>query len=261
MSIPKPEYYSLVNGLVVNFYDLTTNIPTSWLWDFGDSTTSTLQNPTKTYALAGIYNVRLTSTNADGSQDVIKIVFVSTIPTELGIGIDEFVKINLPSTLTLIPTIIPTLKKKWQLMLYEAVSPQILDANIYNEAQWPDIWNLLISYCIIYDILLILSQESLIGSFQLDSSNTSGSTNSNSASGGLKRLVEGPSEAEWFDLSSQLTNMFKANPDGSTSFSMMTAQACAIASKLRVKLPFCPAINVPTLFVITDKPCHTPWTN
>lgn len=36
---------------------------TSWLWHFGDGSTSTLQNPTHTYANPGVYVVTLTITN------------------------------------------------------------------------------------------------------------------------------------------------------------------------------------------------------
>jgi PKD repeat protein len=38
----------------------------TWLWDFGDNTTSTVQNPTHTYATAGTYNVKLTVKEASG---------------------------------------------------------------------------------------------------------------------------------------------------------------------------------------------------
>lgn len=38
----------------------------SWFWEFGDGTTSTLRNPTKTYTTAGIYTVRLTVTDSRG---------------------------------------------------------------------------------------------------------------------------------------------------------------------------------------------------
>lgn len=51
----------------VNFTDLSTNTPTSWLWDFGDGHTSTLQNPSHVYAAAGSYTVTLTATNGSGS--------------------------------------------------------------------------------------------------------------------------------------------------------------------------------------------------
>ncbi len=47
------------------FIDSSQNA-VSWLWDFGDGTTSTLQNPVHTYSSLGNYNVMLTITTADG---------------------------------------------------------------------------------------------------------------------------------------------------------------------------------------------------
>ncbi len=38
----------------------------SWLWDFGDGSTSTLQAPSHTYTAQGIYTVTLTATHANG---------------------------------------------------------------------------------------------------------------------------------------------------------------------------------------------------
>ena len=43
----------------VNFTDLSTGSPTSWLWNFGDGETSTEQNPLHTYQEAGNYTVSL----------------------------------------------------------------------------------------------------------------------------------------------------------------------------------------------------------
>ncbi|MEL5994237.1 GEVED domain-containing protein [Hymenobacter segetis] len=60
-----------VNPIV--FTDLTTNLPTSWLWAFGDGTTSTLQNPTHTYTASGTYNVTLTATNTNGTASVTRL--------------------------------------------------------------------------------------------------------------------------------------------------------------------------------------------
>jgi PKD repeat protein len=48
---------------ITAFTDKSTNNPTSWLWDFGDGNTSTLQNPTHIYSDSGIYTVTLTTTN------------------------------------------------------------------------------------------------------------------------------------------------------------------------------------------------------
>ena len=47
--------------ILVNFTDLSFNAD-SYLWDFGDGDTSTLQNPSHQYLAAGTYNVQLIST-------------------------------------------------------------------------------------------------------------------------------------------------------------------------------------------------------
>lgn len=44
----------------------------SWLWDFGDSFSSTLQNPQHTYANPGTYTVTLIVTNAQGCKDTVQ---------------------------------------------------------------------------------------------------------------------------------------------------------------------------------------------
>lgn len=63
--------------LTVQFTDQSTNTPTSWAWDFGDSTSSTTQNPSKTYTTAGTYTVTLTATNATGSDSEIKTGYIT----------------------------------------------------------------------------------------------------------------------------------------------------------------------------------------
>ncbi len=51
-----------------DFMDLSSNNPTSWLWEFGDGNTSNLQNPQHTFATSGMYEVCLTVTNSAGSD-------------------------------------------------------------------------------------------------------------------------------------------------------------------------------------------------
>jgi PKD repeat protein len=67
--------------LTIQFTDESTGNPTSWLWDFGDSGTSTLQNPSHTYASAGIYTVTLTATNAGGSDPETKTDYITVAST------------------------------------------------------------------------------------------------------------------------------------------------------------------------------------
>ena len=63
--------------LNVAFTDTSTNSPTSWAWDFGDSNTSTSQNPSNNYTAAGTYDVELVATNAGGSDTETKVGYVT----------------------------------------------------------------------------------------------------------------------------------------------------------------------------------------
>jgi len=56
----------------IQFTDRTTNLPTSWLWDFGDGSTSTLQNPSHQYTATGTYDVSLSATNANGTAAITR---------------------------------------------------------------------------------------------------------------------------------------------------------------------------------------------
>ncbi|MDW5554869.1 PKD domain-containing protein, partial [Methanosarcina sp.] len=58
--------------LTVAFNDTSTGLPTKWKWNFGDGTSSTIQNPKHRYSKAGSYTVTLTATNAAGSSTATK---------------------------------------------------------------------------------------------------------------------------------------------------------------------------------------------
>jgi PKD repeat protein len=62
----------------VSFSDSTSNSPVYWLWDFGDGNTSTLVNPTHTYATNGAYTVCLTTVNPCGTDSTCKTVVIAT---------------------------------------------------------------------------------------------------------------------------------------------------------------------------------------
>ncbi|HEX2957956.1 MAG TPA: PKD domain-containing protein, partial [Chitinispirillaceae bacterium] len=68
--------------LTVKFTDKSTNSPTRWKWDFGDSQTSTVQNPEHIFSGVGVYNVTLVATNGDGSSGVKSMnITVNRAPT------------------------------------------------------------------------------------------------------------------------------------------------------------------------------------
>ena len=71
-AVPGASFYasetSGTSPFTVQFTDSSTNVPTSWVWDFGDGNTSTAENPSNTYATAGTFTVSLIATNTAGSN-------------------------------------------------------------------------------------------------------------------------------------------------------------------------------------------------
>jgi PKD repeat protein len=67
-------------SFITTFTDASTNTPTSWVWNFGDGGSSTSQNPTHTYSVAGTYSVSLTATNSGGSNTLTKTAYIHTSP-------------------------------------------------------------------------------------------------------------------------------------------------------------------------------------
>jgi len=67
-----------VAGQAVQFTDTSTGSPASWLWNFGDGTPSTAQNPSHSYATETSYNVSLTVSNSTGSKSVSQAIIVGS---------------------------------------------------------------------------------------------------------------------------------------------------------------------------------------
>ena len=72
---PNTGFEYTANNLSVSFMDTTSGSAT-WLWDFGDGNTSTVQNPNYSYAVPGTYTVCLTTTNACGADSTCRIITV-----------------------------------------------------------------------------------------------------------------------------------------------------------------------------------------
>ena len=106
---------NMTNGtspLAVGFTDQSTGSPTSWLWDFGDGNTSTVQNPVHVFNLTGAYTVSLTATNAGGSTTTTKTGFITVqapVPTTVPTTVSTTVSTTMPTTVpTTVSTTVPT---------------------------------------------------------------------------------------------------------------------------------------------------------
>jgi PKD repeat protein len=65
----------------VGFTDNSTQYPDMWQWNFGDGTSSTLQNPSHTYSTPGTKTVTLIATNCISSDTTYKVLTVQQPPT------------------------------------------------------------------------------------------------------------------------------------------------------------------------------------
>lgn len=84
---------------VVNFAG-TSFDAVSWEWDFGDNTTSTLQNPTHVYSSFGNYPVTLTVKNANGCENSVTLNTIEVQPVQAQL-VDDQIEGCAPMIITL----------------------------------------------------------------------------------------------------------------------------------------------------------------
>ena len=84
--IPVASFTFSTTDLTADFTDASTDdgTITSWSWDFGDSNTSTAQNPTHTYNATGTYSVSLIVTDDLGAMDTTSQDVTVTEPAGSG---------------------------------------------------------------------------------------------------------------------------------------------------------------------------------
>lgn len=84
----------------INFNDQSAGAPSAWLWNFGDGTTSTSQNPSKRYSSAGNYTVSLTiyrdNQSASGSR-IVSVVANGGSPVTPAVSAQFDVSTNNPT--------------------------------------------------------------------------------------------------------------------------------------------------------------------
>ncbi|MGQ0828856.1 MAG: PKD domain-containing protein, partial [Bacteroidota bacterium] len=69
----------------VKFTDISTGLYINgWNWDFGDGASSSVQNPTHTYTVPGVYTVSLIVTNIAGCKDTITYPNLVVVPGPIG---------------------------------------------------------------------------------------------------------------------------------------------------------------------------------
>ncbi|MEE2931384.1 MAG: S8 family serine peptidase [Bacteroidota bacterium] len=74
---------------VITFIDQSSNMPNSWVWDFGDGNTSNIQNPTHNYLSSGSYDVSLIVSNSLGVDTILYPSYISVSPSPAPITIND----------------------------------------------------------------------------------------------------------------------------------------------------------------------------
>jgi PKD repeat protein/FtsP/CotA-like multicopper oxidase with cupredoxin domain len=65
--------------MTVNFIDLSRGSPTTWLWNFGDGSTSPLPSPSHTYTVRGLYTVSLKVQNSFSNDQLTRRNYILVI--------------------------------------------------------------------------------------------------------------------------------------------------------------------------------------
>ena len=72
-------------SLIVEFQDLSTGNPNSWLWDLGNGNISTQQNPVAIYSSAGTYDVKLTVSDGVFTDIKIELVYIKVYENPIAV--------------------------------------------------------------------------------------------------------------------------------------------------------------------------------
>ncbi|MEI6487503.1 MAG: PKD domain-containing protein [Bacteroidota bacterium] len=86
----------------VQFVDNSINIPTSWLWSFGDGTYSSIQNPSHQYLSSGTFLVNLHVTNAFGVNDYSQYVSINVLASTINyvgnLMVGQSIQFSIPTS-------------------------------------------------------------------------------------------------------------------------------------------------------------------
>jgi PKD repeat protein len=112
----------------VSFTDVSTGLPDSWLWEFGDGNTSNLQNPKHTYNNTGVYTVKLKVCNGSTCDTITKAGYINVLPNgqvEIGVSLGAMLYPN-PNDGTFTLELQSQQLKEARLMIFNGMGQLIL---------------------------------------------------------------------------------------------------------------------------------------
>ena len=267
-------------GLEVTFTNLSTGVPEgyTYLWDFGDGTSSKELSPVHEYPKSGFYKTSLSVLN-EASMVISK--------REQSISVSDRVKTHLSDSIyVLINTYIPEsifgyvpigVKKqfieKWQLYIQPLVNHCIPIEEYNNELYYEALENQLIMELAAYDFMVLQISNMVKATANVITENNSytkeevedmacvraggtpGSSSFSSSSisrgsggtGSVKAIKTGPTEVQFNDdfeqESDSASNALKAMQPGGL-IDLLKQELCMLAERLDIYLPICDQIPV-----------------
>lgn len=216
------DYTYKLDGLGLHALDISTGKVVSWAWSsFKDGVadgTGTASTYSKSIAEGHVYTITLLVTDNLGATSSVTIEFIAAAGViHLYQSIFGMVSV-LTRGSTLDPTNLASLRTKWQTLLYEASGVTLI--NKYYEPAWPYIGNMLIAYLLVRDLAVNSANQLLI---------------KQGGSGTTKKVVTGPTEAEWHDPSKIFNLLFQEKG----VYELFLAQICALANSFEVHISGC----------------------
>ena len=182
------------------------------------------------------------------SNDITIALVIGLENSSINFTLNYQVSSLLPSTLSLKYDQFNLFRTKWQ----QIIGPNILeDPSEYTyEFNYPIEYNILIAHLIVRDILIKSGNDFMMALFE-GSVFSRTEISPSGIIGAIKNLKTGPIEAEWFDGSGVIKEIFKNNG----TFDTINSVCCTLASNLGISLGFCKDIKtsiIPMVFKKTD---------
>lgn len=268
MSLISNFSYSLVSALEVNFTDGSTNSGgpaiNGWSWNFGDGNTSILQNPSHTYSAPGIYGVILEATDGTSTSTRIRYILLVETAGVIPMPIIEMVLMKVPPTLFATQNILNYIQR-YQLMLREAPDTEISVELVFDETQWPTLYNVFIAELVVLECIremaaIYAASGSIINTQLMTESTTVLDPK-------MKSVKTGPAEAEWYNQYSDVASLTEQYSKyystlfgtGNSIMEELQKSVCFIASNLEVYIPtICGMEAAPFINLLPVTPSNIP---
>jgi len=239
------SYAAPGGGDEILLQDTSSNLPTSWVWNFSDGSYSTEQNPAHTFIQGGSFVVSLKASNSDGYNITSQLVDIPILEVTTFIGVDKYIQNNIPQVIWDVVSLkvgfIKSLKYKWGMMLSNQKSIPVSSDRITFDGAWSPSERTLIAELVIYNLLVMDSSGSLF---------TGGGSGAEMGDN-LKAVETGPSKVEFQSVSS-----FWSGSGANSMLGIKKSMVCMLSRSMGYRLFICPAKDLNVSSIVSRYPLN-----